>query len=182
MIELDRLLKLRLVVGRHGEMDRACWWNTNAMLGRYGEAAVGRGLPRTHRFVRARVVFAVAEARCKAIYDPRGSITLWSLPAAVEDAFKERWQDWVGAPDQWDRFFDELGADADTDLIAELSARSLITEEQAAQVGAARRSAEGRALELTAETLDDHLVGLLAAGFAKGEPGAPTIPFAKVSV
>jgi hypothetical protein len=182
MIDLDGLLKLRLVVGRHGEMDRACWWDTNAMLGRYGAAAAGRGLPRTHRFARARVVFAVAGARCKAIFDPPGSITLWSLPAAVEDAFQGRWQDWVGAPDQWDSFFDELGADADADLIAELSARSLITEEQAAQVGEAHRRAEGRALELSAKTLDDHLVGLLAAGFAKGEPGAPTIPFAQVSV
>jgi hypothetical protein len=181
MIDLERLLKLRLVVARHGEMDRAGWWNTNAMLGRYGAAAVGRGLPRTHRFARARVVFAVAGERCKAIFDPPGSVTLWSLPAAVEDAFHERWQDWVGAPDQWDRFFDELGADADTDLITELSARSLISDEQAAEVGAARRSAEGRALELAAQTLDDHLAGLLAAGFAKGEPGAPAIPFAKVS-
>jgi len=39
-IDLDRLLKLRLVVARHGEMDRAGWWNTNGMLGRYGGIAL----------------------------------------------------------------------------------------------------------------------------------------------
>ena len=27
-IDIDRLLKLRLVVGRYGEMDIAKWWNT----------------------------------------------------------------------------------------------------------------------------------------------------------
>ena len=40
MISLDRLLKLRLVVARHGEMDRAGWWNTNGMLGRHGAIAL----------------------------------------------------------------------------------------------------------------------------------------------
>ena len=43
MIDLDRLLKLRLVVARDGEMDMAGWWNTNGMLGRYGAIALGRG-------------------------------------------------------------------------------------------------------------------------------------------
>ena len=51
MIDLDRLLQLRLVVGRHVEMDRAGWWNTRGMLGRYGRMALSRGLPRTSRRV-----------------------------------------------------------------------------------------------------------------------------------
>jgi hypothetical protein len=33
-IDFDRLLKLRLVVGRVGEMDLAKWWNTRGQLGR----------------------------------------------------------------------------------------------------------------------------------------------------
>ncbi|MBI4818833.1 MAG: hypothetical protein HY791_21360 [Deltaproteobacteria bacterium] len=41
-LELDRLLKLRLVVARFGEMDVAKWWNTKGQL--------GRRFPRTHRF------------------------------------------------------------------------------------------------------------------------------------
>ena len=36
-IDLDRLLKLRLVVARFGEMDLAKWWNTRGQLGRLGE-------------------------------------------------------------------------------------------------------------------------------------------------
>ncbi len=38
-IDLDRLLKLRLVVARFGEMDLARWWNTKGQLGRLGTTA-----------------------------------------------------------------------------------------------------------------------------------------------
>src|SRR5688572_6245158 len=99
-IDLDRLLKLRLVVGRHGEMDRAAWWNTNGMLGRFGAPAISRGLPRTHRFAQARVVFSVARARCEELFDAPGSFTLWRLPADVEDQFDDRWQAWLGEQDR----------------------------------------------------------------------------------
>src|SRR4051812_26389568 len=63
-IDLDRLLKLRLLVARFGEMDLAKWWNTMGQLGRFGSAALRRGFPRTHRFAQARAVFAVAAHRC----------------------------------------------------------------------------------------------------------------------
>src|SRR5688500_19898895 len=62
-IDLDRLLKLRLVVARFGEMDLAKWWNTKGQLGRLGTAALRRGFPRTHYFAQARSVFAVAGHR-----------------------------------------------------------------------------------------------------------------------
>jgi hypothetical protein len=63
LIDLDHLLKLRLVVARFGEMDLAKWWNTKGQLGRLGTAALRRGFPRTHRFAQARSVFAVAAHR-----------------------------------------------------------------------------------------------------------------------
>ena len=56
-IDLDRLLKLRLVVARFGEMDLAKWWNTMGQLGRLGAAALRtfsihvRGAPRLKRGV-----------------------------------------------------------------------------------------------------------------------------------
>jgi hypothetical protein len=181
MIDLDRLFKLRLVVGRHGEMDRAGWWNTNSMLGRRGAIAVARGLPRTHRFACARVVFAVASARCKELYDPPGSVTLWSLPAVVEDAFEERWAEWTASPADWNPFIDDLANGEVSDLVNELATRDLIVPEQAEQVASARRSAEGRAVELAATELDNDLLGLLAAGFVKGEGATPTIPFARLA-
>jgi hypothetical protein len=181
-VDSDRLLKLRLVVARHGEMDRAGWWNTNEMLGRRGAIVVQRGLPRTHRFAQARVVFAVARARCEELFDAPGSVTLWRLPADVEDQFEDRWQAWLGDPDTWDPFFDELTVAEPSDLLSALAARDLISPQQTETIQALRRSSEGRAVHLTGEpALDDDLVTFLAAGFAKGEPRAPAIPYAKLA-
>jgi len=45
-LDLDRLLKLRLVVARFGEMDLAKWWNTKSQLGPLGAAALRRGFAR----------------------------------------------------------------------------------------------------------------------------------------
>ena len=56
-IDFERLLKLRLVVARHGEMDAARWWNTQGMLGRRGAVVLKRGFPSTHHFAQARIVF-----------------------------------------------------------------------------------------------------------------------------
>ena len=61
-IELDCLLKVRVVVARFGEMDGAKWWNTKGQLGRLGAAALRRGFPRTHRFAQARAVLSVARS------------------------------------------------------------------------------------------------------------------------
>jgi len=182
MIDLDRLFRLRLVVARHGEMDRAAWWNTRGMLGRHGTIALQRGLPRTHRFAQARVVFAVARSRCQEVFDASGSVTLWNLPAAVEDEFEEHWHSWLATPDQWDPRFDELLASEESDLLTELATSDLISPGEIEEVQGMRRSAEGRAVQLHGEHhLRDDLVTLLAAGFAKGEQGAPAIPYAKLA-
>jgi hypothetical protein len=181
-VDLDRLLKLRLVVARHGEMDRMGWWNTNEMLGRRGAIVLQRGLPRTHRFAQARVVFAVARARCEELFDAPGSITLWRLPAYVEDEFEDRWHAWLSEPDRWSPFFDGLAREGPVDLLSELAAHDLISPQQTETVRALKRSAEGRAVQLTGEReLDDDLITLLAAGFAKGEPRAPAIPYATLA-
>jgi hypothetical protein len=143
---------------------------------------VQRGLPRTHRFAQARVVFAVARARCEELFDAPGSVTLWRLPADAEDEFDDRWQVWLADADSWSRFFEELAAAEPADLLSELAARDLISPEQTEAVQSLRRSAEGRAVHLVGEhPLDDDLITLLAAGFAKGEPRAPAIPYAKLA-
>jgi hypothetical protein len=178
---MDRLLKLRLVVGRLGEMDRNGWWNTNGMLGRYGAIALQRGLPRTHRFAQARVVFSVARARCEELFDAPGSVTLWRLPAETEEQFEDRWPSWLGESDGWNPFFDYLANDESSDLLSQLTTRDLISPGQTETVQTLRRSAEGRAVQLAGEReLDDDLITLLAGGFAKGEPHAPAIPYAKL--
>ena len=91
-IELDRLLKLRLVVARFGEMDLAKWWNTKGQLGRLGAAALRRGFPRTHSFAQARSVFTVAAHRCDEVFNPPGCVTLWRLPESLEQEFDSRWE------------------------------------------------------------------------------------------
>ena len=182
MIDLDRLLGLRLIVARHGEMDRAGWWNTRGMFGSHGAIALMRGLPRTHRFAQARVVFTVARSRCQELFDPPGCVTLWKLPAELEDQFDERWNTWLAEPDEWSDLFDQLAASTDADLLSELASCGLISSNEIEAVQAMRRSAEGRAVQLPGEQpLDDGVVKLLAAGFAKGEQGTPAIPYARLA-
>jgi hypothetical protein len=182
-LDLDRLLRLRLVVARLGEADLARWWNCRGVLGQLGAQAYRRGLPATHPFARARVAFTVAQTRCAAVFDPPGAMTLWKLPAEVEDAFEDRWQVWLDQPDVWAPVFDQLATVRSPDLLEALASAGLLTPEQRDAVGALRRSAESRAVLIPgAHQPDDDVVTLLAAGFARGEPDAPAIPYARLEV
>ena len=49
-IDFDRLLRLRLIVARIGEMDLAHWWNTQGVLGPRGSQFFRRAFPITHSF------------------------------------------------------------------------------------------------------------------------------------
>ena len=115
-IDFDQLLKLRLVVARFGEMDRAKWWNTRGQLSRLGTAAIRRGFPRTHYFAQARSVFAVAAHRCREVFDAPESVTLWQLPEAVEEEFKSHWERWLDQTDEWKPFFQSLEIPQENDL------------------------------------------------------------------
>src|SRR5205823_13489328 len=119
-IDLDRLLKLRLLVARFGEMDLAKWWNTKGQLGRLGAAALRRGFPRTHHFAQARSVFAVATHRCAEVFGPPGCVTLWGLPEAIEEEFDTQWEDWLDNAPEWQPFFKKLEGLQGTDLVAAL--------------------------------------------------------------
>ena len=180
-IDFDRLLKLRLVVARVGEMDLAKWWNTRGQLGRLGSAAVRRGFPRTHYFAQARSVFAVAGFRCREVFDPPQSVTLWQLPEAVEEEFEAHWERWLDQADQWNSFFLELEALREIELKSVLQTFNLITDEDADLFSRLRRSAEGRAVPLPAPfTATNREVASLALGFARGAPGALAVPYARL--
>ncbi len=175
------LFKLRLVVARHGEMDAAAWWNTKGILGRLGSLTLRRGFPSTHYFAQARIAIAVARSRCHELFDPPGCMTLWSLPAEVEDQFEEHWQDWLDQGEQWTPFFEKLAAAGTQDLLSELSDFGLVDQTHLEAVGKLRRSAEGRSVPLPgAHRPDDDVITLLAAGFARGEKGSPAIPYARI--
>ena len=180
-IDYERLLKLRLVVARVGEMDLARWWNTQGLLGTRGKVVLARGFPHTHCFAQARVVFTVARARCHELFDPPGCATLWSLPAKVEDQFEEHWQDWLDDMEKWTPFFERLMTVNDADLLGVLRSFGLVNNEQADAASRLRRAAENRAVPLPGtRRLDDETLTLLAVGFSRGESGSPAIPYARL--
>jgi hypothetical protein len=180
-IDFDRLLKLRLVVARVGEMDLAKWWNTRGQLSRLGTAAIRRGFPRTHYFAQARSVFAVAAHRCREVFDPPRSVTLWHLPEVVEEEFEAFWERWLDHADEWKPFFTELESLKETELKTALQSFNLVTGPESESFSRLRRSAEGRAVPLPAPfTGTDQEVALLALGFARGEQGAVAVPYARL--
>lgn len=71
-LNFDRLLKLRLIVARFGEMDLAKWWNARGQLGGLGTAAVRRGFPRTHL---ARYTHRVAISNHRLVNVADGKVT-----------------------------------------------------------------------------------------------------------
>lgn len=179
-VDLERLLKLRLVVARFGEMDLAKWWNTKGQLGQLGAAVLRRGFPRTHRFAQARSVFAVAARRCDEVFKPPGCVTLWRLPETVEEDFDTRWELWLDNAHEWTSFYDEIAGTNGNDLAAILRDLELVTDDDLDRFARLRRSAEGRAVVLPgAFSNGEEDVSLLALGFARGEPGALAVPYAR---
>lgn len=179
-IDLDRLLKLRLVVGRFGEMDLARWWNTQGQLGALGASVLSRGFPRTHYFAQARSVFEVAAQRCAEVFDPPQCVTLWRLPQEVEDEFDARWEHWLDQAADWRPLFERLESVGESDLAALLKSFQLAEERDLESLSRLRRSAEGRAVPLPAPfAFSDADLTLLALGFARGEKGALAVPYAR---
>ena len=181
-VDQDRLLLLRLVVARFGEMDLAQWWNSNGMLGRHGAIVLKRGFPATHYFAQARVVFAVARTRCRGLFNSPGTATLWDLPAEVEDAFEDRWQTWLDEG-LWPSVFQRLATVAQTNLLDVLADFDLLTPESRKSAERLRRAPGGRAVVVArAENRGnaDDVVTLLAAGFSRGQVGSPAVPYARL--
>lgn len=181
MLNLDRLFKLRLVVARMGEMDNARWWNTKGQLSRLGVMAVRRGFPRTFPFAQARSVFAVAGQRCAEVFDPPASATLWKLPAETEDVFEQRWHQWFEDCASWGPFFEKIAALKGENLVDALQSLGLVSDADLATYANLRRSAQGSAVALPNRyEPTDALITQLALGFARGEPGNPAVPYARL--
>ena len=181
-INIDRLLKLRLVVARFGEMDIARWWNTKSQLGRLGTAALRRGFPRTHYFAQARSVFAVAAHRCTEVFDPPDCVTLWRLTARLEEEFDARWEHWLDHAATWEAFFQKMeGLNTNNDLLGSLRALEGISDHETEMATRLRRSAEGRAVLVPGEfTGSDADIVQLALGFARGEVAALAVPYQRL--
>ena len=173
----EHLLKVRLVVARVGEMDLARWWNTNGQLGPLGASVLRRGFRRTYHFAQARSVFAVAAHRCREVYDRPGTVTLWSLPAEMEDEFELRFEEWLDDASAWAGFFEQLES-CSADLEAELLRFQLVTDVDTERVRKLRRSAEQRAVPLPGVFSGSHDdVTALALAFARGEVASLAVPY-----
>ncbi len=176
--DIDRIAKLRFVVARFGEMDRAKWWNTKGVLANLGEMAISRGFAKTHLFARARAVFAVAAHRCDEIFNPPDAFTLWKLPAEIEDRLQDAWSQWLEDPTPWTEFLNRVNQEQSNDLLQILLNLDLITDATADQVKRLRRADDFRSVPI-AETasIDEGMVALLAAAFSRGETGKLAVPY-----
>lgn len=176
-LDPDRLFTLRLVVARCGELDANGWWNTKGQLGNLGRLALRRGFPKTASFAQARSVFAVAAARCREVFDPPETVTLWQLPPAIEEQFDAKWEHWLDHAGEWSAVFDYLST-APLDLTAALRHFDLVDASHVEAASRLRRSAEGRAVPLPgtfSASWGD--VALLALGFVRGERNALAVPY-----
>jgi hypothetical protein len=179
-IDFEKLLRLRTVVARFGELDVARWWNSNGQLGRMGAVVLRRGFPRTYRFAQARSVFAIAAQKCDELFNPPDCVTLWKLPGAIEEEFDARWERWLDEASNWNAFFDQVQTLSSTDLVQLLRTFELVSGADLGAYARLRRSPEGRAVPLPAVFGGtDADIALLALGFARGEPGALAVPYAR---
>jgi hypothetical protein len=122
-------------------------------------------------------VFAVATHRCRDLYSPSGAVTLWSLPAEVEDDFDQAWAMWIDQTGEWEPYFAEL-EQCGADLVHELQRLDLVNHDHLVQLSRLKRSAQQRAVAVAGEftgSADD--VTMLALAFARGEQGNPAVPF-----
>lgn len=180
-LDLEHLLKLRVVVARIGEMDIAQWWNTKGQLGALGAATLRRGLPRTHYFAQARSVFAVAAQRCDEVFNPPGCVTLWRLPEEVEERFDARWEHWLDNTSDWEPFFRGVADLRASDLLAALGTFDLVSEPARAAFENLPPAGDGRSVQLPdlyGGTGED--VTLLALGFARASVGSLLVPYARL--
>ena len=177
-IELDWLLRVRLVVARCGEMDALKWWNTTGQLGPYGAKVLRRGFPRTHNFAQARSVFAVAAHRCAQVFDPPESATFWRLPDQLEEAFDARWEEWLDSAEKWAPVFDAIAAITDFNIVSALKRLSLVDEIEVARAGALKLAEGGKGVHIPGPfDLGRKSVALLALGFGKGDAGELVVPY-----
>jgi hypothetical protein len=126
-------------------------------------------------------VFAVATQRCREVFDPPGSMTLWKLPAEVEDRFESRWSHRIARADSWAPFFAAIQAPESDDLLQEAGRLGLADDAILQEVRQLRRAAENPAVPIPGEHRPgDRVLTRLALGFFRGEPGRLAVPYARL--
>lgn len=178
---LDHILKLRIAVGRYGEMDRAGWWNTNGIMDSKGGVVLERGFPQTYPLVQARIAFSVAEDRCKSVFAASDAATLWSLPADLEDQFESSWSQWLSHADRWGNFLEQVNDATEEGLTHGLTSLGLIEQVHTDQAMEAEQ--EGGSVQISSDVdeVDEDVASALAASFALGDTNELVVPFITLS-
>lgn len=177
-LDLDWLLRVRVVVARCGEMDAQRWWNTDGQLGPYGARVLKRGFPRTHFFAQARSVLAVAARRCAEVFDPPGAVTFWRLPEDIEEVFDARWEGWLDAAESWSPFFESIAALKDFGVADVLKSFSLVADAEVEASAKLKAADGGRGVLVPGPfELGRRSIALLALGFGRGAQGDLVVPY-----
>jgi hypothetical protein len=105
---------------------------------------------------------------------------LWRLAEATEEEFDARWEHWLDHADEWTAFFEKLEGLTGSDLAATLQGFELVDQRDLDACAKLRRGNDGRAVLLPGTYAGtDADSALLALGFARGEPGALTVPYGR---
>ena len=173
-----KIVALRIVVARQGEMDRSKWWNTQGLLSSVGELAISRGFPKTHVFARARAAFAVAASRSEEVFNPPDSYTLWRLPVEIEDQIEDAWSGWLESPEEWQNLLRKINEAASSELKSILASLELLSDETTSLAKGLRRADDLKSVPLRIEgqTVIE-AIELLAIAHASSEPGKLAVPF-----
>ena len=108
-------------------------------------------------------------------------MTLWRLPAEIEERFESRWPAWLDQAEMWAPFFSAIQAPQNDGLLEEAGRLGLADEPILQAVRQLRRSAENRTVPISGEHQpSDRILTLLALGFFRGEPGTLAIPYARL--
>jgi hypothetical protein len=94
----------------------------------------------------------------------------------------EQWHVWLDERQHWQSFFTQVAQVSGNDVLSALHQFGLITEQDVSQVHQLKRSAEGRAVLLPHTAVDDTAITILAAAFARSEPGKLAVPYLRVSL
>ena len=108
-------------------------------------------------------------------------MTLWHIPAELEDQFDMIWHDWLDQVEAWRPFFEAIALVPGSDLLAYLSRLGLVSQTTVDEVRPLKRSAENRAVAIPgSHSASDELFELLAAAFSKSDVGALAVPYARL--
>jgi hypothetical protein len=182
MLDFQRLLRLRLTIGRLGESDLMGWWSSR-QLSAPGAGALRRNFPRTHSLAAARCTFSTAREKCDSVFNGADLITLWRLTDECEDAFDRAWSDVMGQRDDWEPFIQRLrqltAPVVPGEVIVELG---LTMPDEVTGVTRLRKMPNVEAIDLGSHpAVTDDLVTRLAAAFAVSTQGRLLVPFARIA-